>query len=307
MKNGYLKQLNHILGEHGYLQNFSIKKDEFRRFNGIIYDRGGKKYFVKAAIGKESYKYKSLYCESHVTKYLSSLTKKIHVSHNGLRLYVPDVAKIIDQDEVFCLITRYVEGRKLASENSRFQADILLATLELVAKLSKVSHISTIRPYLKNYTRKALLFSLPIRFIKAAILSPFVFGGLVRASWRALSLLSPDIYEYGLVHPDINVSNIIFGKNAIYLTDWEETGWGINAYNTISPLSIHWKDQTLKDVLLTRLQESGQKKITIPLLAYRTLMLFNQHIERENKKRKRDFALLKFLGTNISTTPKNSL
>lgn len=295
MKNGYLKQLNHILGKHGYLQNFSIKKDEFGRFNGIIYDRGGKKYFVKTAIGKESYKYKSLYCESQVTKYLSSLTKKIHVSHNGLRLYVPDVARIIEQDEVFCLITRYVEGRKLASENSRFQADILLATLELVAKLSKVSHISTIRPYLKNYTRKALLFSLPIRFIKAAILSPSVFSGLVRTSWRALSLLFLDIYEYGLVHPDINVSNIIFGKNAIYLTDWEEAGWGMSAYNTITPLCVDWENQTLRHKLFAKLQDNGQKKITTPLLAYRTLMLFNQHIERKNEKRKRDFALLKFL------------
>lgn len=295
MKNDHLKQLNYILQEHGYRELSPIKKDEHSRFKGIISDQQGKKYFVKAAIGKDGYKYKSLWWESQVTRYLARRTKKIKVSHSGYTLNVPDVVKIIDQDEIFCLITRYIDGKKLLNENSRDQADILSTTLELVAKLSKVSHISTIRPYLKNYTREALLLSLPIRFIKAAILSPFVFPGLVRASWRALSLLSPDIYEYGLVHPDINVSNIIFRKNAIYLTDWEETGWGINAYNTITPLCVHWQDLRLRDMLLARLEDNGQKRITIPLLAYRTLMLFNQRIGRENKKRKRDFMVLEFL------------
>ncbi|MBI2028792.1 phosphotransferase [Candidatus Gottesmanbacteria bacterium] len=299
MKNDYLKQLNIILGKHGYLQDFSIKKDEFRRFNGIIYDRSGKNYFLKAAFGKDSYEYKSLYRESQVTKFLSTRTKKIRVSHNGYRLYVPNVAKIIDQDEIFCLITRYIEGRKLLNENSGTQVDILSATLELVSKLGKVSHISTIRPYLKNYTREALLISLPIRFIKASILSPSALPRLIRASWRALSLLSSGIYEHGLVHPDINVSNIIFDKNAIYLTDWEEAGWGMSAYNVTSPLCLQWQEKTLRDRLLARLRDNGEKKITIPLLAYRTLMLFNQHLERGNKKRKRDFAILKFLETAL--------
>lgn len=295
MKNDHLKQLNHLMQQHGYQQAFPFKKDESERFNGIILNRWGRKYFVKAVIGKDSYKYKSLYCESQVTSYVSNLTRKTHINHNGYKLYVPSVAKIIDQDGFFCLITNYIEGKKLSNESSNTKGDILLTTLGLVAKLSKKARVSTIQPYLKNYTRGALLFSLPMRFIKAAVLSPFAFPGLINASWKALSLLSPDTYEYGLVHSDINISNIIIQKNAIYLTDWEEAGWGIVAYNTITPLCVHWQDQTLRDILLVRLRDNGQKKITIPLLAYRTLMLFNQHIERENKKRKRDIMILKFL------------
>lgn len=297
MKNNHLKQLNYILQEYGYREVSSIKEDEYARFNGIISDQQGKKYFLKAAIGRDSYKYKSLWRESQVTQYLSRLTKKICVSHDGYNLCVPHVAKIVDQDEIFCLITSYIEGKKLINEDSGTQADILLTTLDLVAKLSKVSHISTIRPYLKNYTREALLVSIPMRFIKAAILSPFVFPALTKASWKALLLLSSDTYENGLVHSDINVSNIIFHKNSIYLTDWEEAGWGMSVYNTITPLCVDWKNQILRDKLFGRLQDNGQKKITIPLLAYRTLMLFNQYAKKQSKKRERDFAILKFLET----------
>ena len=298
MTKNHLKQLKSLLEKYGYLYHSQVKIDEFDRFNGILKDLKGKKYFVKAAIGKDSYKYKSLYLESQVTRYLSTQTKKINLSHNSHILYVPSVAKIIDQDEIFCLITNYVEGKKLVNENSDTQADIILTTLELVSKLSKKTRVSTIQPYLKNYTRKALLLSLPMRFIKAAILSPFAFPGLIKASWKALSLLSPNTYEYGLVHPDINVSNIVLHKNAIYLTDWEEAGWGIAAYNTVTPLCVDWKIRTLRDKLLGKLQDNGQKKLTTPLLAYRTLMLFNQHTKKENEKRKRDLTLLKFLETN---------
>lgn len=282
--------------QHGYRQTSPFKKDKFERFNGIIFGQQSKKYFVKAVIGKDSYEYKSLYREAQVTRYLSTLTQKTQISHNAYRLYVPTVAEIIDQDEFFCLITNYIEGKKLSDAPSDAQADILLTTLKLMANLSRTSPISTVRPHLKNYTRKALLFSLPIRFIKATILSPFVFPGLIKAFWEASSLLCPNIYKYGWVHPDINVSNIIFHKKAIYLTDWEEAGWGINAYNTITPLSIYWQNQTLRYLLLRRLRDDGQEKITLPLLAYRTLMLFNQQIEKGNKKRKRDIMILNFWG-----------
>ncbi len=297
MTKDHLKQLKSLLEKYGYPYHSQVKIDKFDRFGGILKDSGGKKYFVKAAIGKDSYKYKSLYLESQVTRYLSTQTKKINLSHNGYRLYVPSVAKIIDQDEIFCLITNYVDGKKLVNENSKTQANIILTTLTLVAKLSEKTRMSTLKPYLKNYTRKALLIFLPLRFIKATILSPFAFRGLLNASWKSLPLLLPHNYKCGLVHPDINVSNIVFNKNAIYLTDWEGAGWGITAYNTITPLCVDWKIQTLRDKLFAKLQDNGQNKITIPLLAYRTLMLFNQHAKRENEKRKRDLMLLKFLET----------
>lgn len=297
MTKDHLKQLKSLLEKYGYPYHSQIKIDEFDRFNGILKDLKGKRFFVKAAFGKASYEYKSLNRESLVTKYLSTRTKRINLSHNGYRLYVPTVAKIIDQDEIFCLITNYVEGKKLVKENSDTQANIILTTLELVSKLSRETGVSTIQPYLKNYTRNALILSLPMRFIKAAILSPFAFPGLIKALWKSLPLLSPHNYEYGLVHSDINVSNIIIHKNFIYLTDWEEAGWGITAYNTITPLCVDWKIQTLRDKLFAKLQNNGQKKITIPLLAYRTLILFNQRTKKENEKRKRDLMLLKFLET----------
>lgn len=294
-KESFLQQLVSLIKKYGFPTVLSIKWDEHKRANGIIFDKVGRKYFFKAAFGKDSYEYKSLCSESRITNYLSSLTKKINVGYYGYRLYIPSVAKIIDQEEILCLITRYVEGRKPLNENSDIKADILLTTLELFAKLSSKTKMSAIRPYLKNYTIGAILLSLPMRFIKAAILSPFATPGLIKVFTKTLPLFSHNNNKYGLVHADINLSNLILQKKAIYLTDWEEAGWGINAYSTITPLCVYWQDQTLREVLLRKLQKNGQKKITIPLLAYRTLMLFNQHIEKGDKRRKRDFMLLKFL------------
>lgn len=295
MKNDKRTQLNNLMKQHGYWQASPFNRDESARFNGTVSDREGKMYFIKAAYGKGSYKYKSLYRESQVTRYFSNLTKETHLSHKGYELRVPTVIKIIEQDGIFCLITDYIEGKKLSDESSQTQANILLITLGLVSKLSEVQNISTMKAYLKNYTRTAILFSLPMRFTKATFFFPFVFPGLIGAFWKGASLLFHNINEDGFVHPDINVTNIIFYKNAIYLTDWEEAGWGISAYNTIGSLSVHWQDQVLREMLLNRLEYNGQKKITIPLLAYRALVLFNQHAERKNKKRKRDIMVLKFL------------
>lgn len=304
MTEDHLKKISHLIRQYGYRQFSPLKRDKHARFNGIISDGQGKKYFVKAVVGKNSYAYKSLYRESQVTQYLSKLTKKIHLSHHSYRLYVPTITEIISQDEMFCLITKYIEGEKLLHKQTALQAEILLTTLNLVAKLSEKIDISTIKPYLKNYTRKAVLLSLPIRFIKAIILTPSAFQGLIKVCCKSLLLFSPNVKGYGLVHADINMSNIILHKNAIYLTDWEEAGWGINTYNTITPLCVHWQDQTLRDKLFHRLKNSGQKKIAIPLLAYRTLMLFNQNIQKGDKKRKRDFMILKFLSKEYGRNQK---
>lgn len=295
MKNNKIETLRQILEKQGYRAILPIQRDEFTRINGIISDRYGKKYFMKVVIGKDSYEYGSLYNESKVTSYLSRLTKKINMTHKGFRLYTPSVSKVIRQGEFLCFITRFIDGKKLLNEDARTQTRILTTTLHLVDSLSEETHLPAIRPYLKNYTRKAILNSLPLRFLKAIILSPFEFPGLIKASFKTLRLLSPSTYQYGLIHADINISNIIFQGKSVYLTDWEEAGWGINAYNTITPLCVHWQNPILRKRLFDILENNGQRKIIIPLLAYRTLMLFNQRMKRDNKKRKRDIKILKFL------------
>ncbi len=294
MIDNHIKQLKFVLEQHEYI-NFLIKKDEYGRFNGIIFDRNEKKYFIKAVIGKNSYKYKSLYAEAKVTQYLSVRTKKLKINYKGFRFRIPSVEEIIVQGEILCLITKYFDGKKLLTARYSTQVNVLLTTLELVDKLSKDPKLVAIRPYLKCYTRELLLISLPFRFIKAVISSPFVFPKLLRAFLRALLGISLGSYEYGLVHSDINLSNIIFHKNFIYLTDWEEAGWGISSYNTISPLCIHWFDPRLRLALLGRLQDKRERSSTFSVMLYRTLVLFNQHMGEKDKKRTRDTMLLRCL------------
>lgn len=283
---------------NGYKQESVIMVDDSGRFNGIFRDAKNKKFLIKAIHGsKKGYPYQSLYNEAQVTHYLSLLAGKTNISHNGYTLSIPTVEKIIDQDEFFCFVTKFVDGRRLINESITTQAKILLLTATLVSQLNKKIQKKSIQPYLKNYTRKAMLLSLPSRFIKAIILTPVALRGLTHAFLKSLPLISSITHEQSLVHPDINSSNIIINKKNIYLTDWEETGWGISAYNAITPLCVHWHNQPLRNTLLRKLFIKKQKNIHAPLLAYRILMLFNQRIEKKNIKRKRDYMLLKFLGS----------
>lgn len=295
-KNNYQEKLNQLLQQLGFRPTPAINGDGFNRFNGIITDKFNKKYFIKVAFGKNSYQYKSLFWESQITKNLSKITRKIHITYDGYRLYIPKVLKTIKQDDFCLLITNYIKGKRLKDQSENKQADIVLGLLQLLEKLDNVSEISQIRPYLKDYTRLALCFSLPMRLLKGIFLYPSVSFGLIRAFCKALSLLLPRSYEYGIVHPDINVTNIIFRKNAIFLTDWEEAGWGIKAINMITPLFIHFQNKKLKDLLLEKLENDDRNKST-PLFFYRILMLFNQQVSKNNYRQKRDLMLLKSLET----------
>ncbi|EKD95501.1 MAG: hypothetical protein ACD_24C00468G0001, partial [uncultured bacterium] len=81
-------------------------------------------------------------------------------------------------------------------------------------------------------------------------------------------------------------------RNIIYLTDWEEAGWGITAYSATAPLCVHWQDSIVRNRLLQRLYGKGLKKLIVPLLVYKTLTLLNQRVGRKNAKRIRDLELL---------------
>ena len=286
--------LINLIKRNGYRAITTIDKDEFERYHGIISDIQGNKFFVKAVSGESSYRYKSLFAECEVSSYLSSLTESDLLLYNGYRLKIPKVEKIIKEGEILILISDYIKGRRLLDESSQFQAEMLITVLELVTKLSGHTRRFQIQPYLKDYSRNTLLVYLPLRLMKAVFLSPFAAFKIIMTVPKVLPLFQLQIYDNGLVHADINASNILINKKTVYLTDWEEAGWGISAYNIISPLCVHWQDRIIRNRLLRSLHDEGLKKAIIPLLSYRTLTLLNQKVSRKNIKRMRDLKLLNF-------------
>lgn len=156
---------------------------------------------------------------------------------------------------------------------------------------------SIIRPYLENYTLRAILFYSPIRLLKAIFLFPLATTGLIVTTSKVFRLFSIGSYDYGLVHADIKASNILINKRTIYLTDWEQAGWGITTYNAVAPLCVHWQNQEVRDRILGSLRDKGFEKIIIPLLAYGILVLHNQNIDKKTMKQMRDLELLKFVET----------
>lgn len=289
------QKLIDVIRKLGYRVSPSLEEDEFGRYHGVVFNTKGKKFFVKAVIGGGSYRYRSLYSEIKVNQYLSRLTKENKIEYRGYRLQIPRVEKVIKEGEILCLISDYVPGNRLLDEPSRDRVEMLLTTLELVSRLSKKTRGYKIDAYLKNYTKINLIFHLPFKLLKAVFLSSFAFPRLIVATRKVLGVLAFGSREYGLVHGDINVSNILINKNTVYLTDWEESGWGITAYNSIAPLCVHWEDKIVRNGLIGRLSDMGLRSQIIPLLAYRALVLFNQNIDRKDKKRIRDLKILKFI------------
>jgi len=284
--------ITNIVRQNGYREITPIEKDEFGRFHGIVSNTKGNKFFVKAVVGKKSYTYKSLFAESRVSQYLSQLTKKTLFEYKGYRLLVPEVDKIINQGEVICLISRYIKGKKLLDEESNKKAEILTVVLELIEKLSGKTQRFSINLYLKDYSVKALLLYLPLRLLKSVFLSPFSSFKILMTTPKVLPLFRIGTYDKGLIHADINASNILLQRNIIYLTDWEEAGWGIAEYNSVGPLCVHWQNKIIRNGLLQRLYGKGLKKLIVPLLVYKTLTLLNQRVGRKNAKRIRDLELL---------------
>ena len=286
-----IKELENIIKENGYSIVNKIDRDVFGRYHGIVSNNSNDKFFIKAITGKETYEYKSLQSEIEITQYLYFVTKDGEVKVNNHRLHIPRIEKALQKDNILCLITDYICEDNLLDKSSNVQAETLLQTLELMKELNKKVQLSQIKPHLKAYTRIFLLIDIPCKLVKASYLNPKLMGKFVLLAVKALSIIT-QLSSKALVHADINASNILFNDSIIYLTDWEQAGIGIPEYNTIAPLSVHWTDEIIRNALLNTIKNKNQ---IIPLLAYRTLVLFNQNINGGDPRRIRDYELLDYV------------
>lgn len=287
-------QLTPLLSRHGFTIVRPINQDHFDRFHAVVSDNQGRKYFVKAVIGKKSYSYKSLLAEAYITDYLSKITQSTEICYKNYRLQIPQVKMIIVQDQLVCLVTSFIEGKRLLDQSPVIQASTLLIALHLLALLSKCSEKQAITKFLKNYSPLAFSLRIPLQLAKAITISPHSTLSLVKIALKTLPLFHER--KFGLVHADINASNIWLRDNLLYLTDWEEAGWGITDYNTVGPLSVHWNIPAIRNKLFSM--------SLVPILAYRILVLFSQRLDPSDNRRKRDLLLLKevVLGNFRDTT-----
>ncbi len=280
--------INRVLERNGYTLVGEPKPDSYGRFSGIVADKKGNKFFYKAVVGLNGYSYKSLYNEAYLTKYLAGLTYRKGIKFGSYSLEIPQVEKIIKEGEVLCVISHQVAGKALSSMPPAAQAKILITTWGLMDKFSQEVDVNQIKPYLKNYSKVSLTAYLPFRLVKAILFSPLSAVALMVTAIRALRVISRKGSKPGLIHPDIKSGNIYVDKKRIFLLDWEEAGWGELAYNQVSTMSVHWQNKLVLNQLAAEM---------IPLLAYRTLVVFNQNFKKDSIRRIRDYRLLKFIST----------
>jgi len=276
--------LTSVLSQHGLTIVQPTIRDHFSRFHAVVSDIKGDKYFIKAVVGKYSYSYKSLIAESNITNYLSKLTYQNNIEYKKYRLLVPQVKEIILQDQLVCLVSRLIEGQRLLDQSSAAQAQLLPVVLQLVQRLGQFTDRKAISPYVKNYSDLSFILHSPFQLAKAVSVTPGQIVNLFRIFLKTFPLLLNSKHT-GLVHADINSSNIWFQGKTLYLTDWEQAGWGITDYNTVGPLSVHWNIPEIRNQLFS--------KSLISLLAFRILVLFSQRLESSDSRRKRDYSLLR--------------
>jgi hypothetical protein len=293
MTDKIINKLTHLLKKQGLQLYTIIKKDDFNRYNGIIIDKNKRKYFFKAVAKTNNYQYHSLYKECQISKYLSSISNNYDIKYKGYKLRIPQVINIIENPDFLCLISKHVIGINLQYKRSYEQARILIVVDNLINNLSDKINPERIKIYLKIYSKKAILLNLPIKIIIAIIYSPSAALNIIKIIPTVLYLINLEVDDYKLIHADVNSSNILINGHTIYLTDWEEAGWGISTNNIIHPLSVHWLDSKIKFSLIKYLNIQGHRRFISPLLGYHILTLLTQKIQKDNPKRIRDYQLLK--------------
>ncbi|MBI4008647.1 phosphotransferase [Candidatus Roizmanbacteria bacterium] len=292
--NGIVNIVIKVLQKRNYIIEDLPSSDEFGRFRMIVRNRKNKRLFVKSTIGKSTYGYKSLQKEALLYSHIRRKLQRDPVKYKGYKLSVPNVHSIIEENGVICLITDFIDGAYLINQSDKNQADILIYTYNMVTRLN-LDKKSTIKFTFKKYNIRDLIIQIPGRCVRAILLHPQNALRLILVAIKVLPLIKSRNLKKGFVHSDINASNIIMVGKDIYLMDWEDAGWGIKLYNGIAPLCTHWTNRVIRLRLLNFLKKLEDNEAIFSLIAFRTLMLFNQKITSKNVKYARDVALLNSL------------
>lgn len=289
------KKYKKLLALHGYIVFEPLKKDSFNRFNAILKNSKGKKYFVKATYGINSYKYRSLFNEAKISEFLSFRLSGSKTNQNNYIFLVPKFKEIIQYEDFIFFISELVKGEKLSDTAKDLQIKILKKSINAVTKINTGSDKLSLQKYLINYNKMNLILISPFRFAKALLRPNAPVFKLIKVYFNFLPLFFIDKVKYSLIHPDINTTNIIVNKKTIYLTDWEESGWGISTYNATAPMLLFEYGIPSNDNIYPIFGNLNKKDVR-PLLAYRILSLFNQKTDINDHRHMRDIKLVnKFL------------
>ena len=292
--------LTEALASRGYRVTGEVRVDDFNRYHVAVTNSNGEKFIVKALVGTRGYSYLSLLNEAYLAKHLAGVTQKQNVSADGYRLKIPRVADIIKEDKVLAVVAERINGSQLSTKSEAVQAKLLVTVDSLLTKLSTQVKCQDIADFTHDYSIPALRLTLALKLARAIQLAPQNAGDLVKTALTALGLISSRHKSSGLVHPDLNASNLFVNKKVMYLLDWEEAGWGENLYNQVCTVFPGWDNGDLRNNF-TRALDSRFGSMLLAMLAYRTLIDFCQ----TNPRVARHLKVLKFVTTARLSTIKS--
>lgn len=280
-----------ILQKQDLIIQSTVTYDTFSRANGIVKDSQGNKYFFKCANQKHPYAYRSLFNEAKVTEHLSDFLRKYPIIRSGYRLYVPPVRMVLKQDGYLFVLTKFISAASLSEANKKVQTQHLIQASELIKQLCHPD-LALLKPYLMSYTKPAMVVQLVPRAIKALLLRPEQWYSICKLFFRSLGLLFVTSPRCGIVHADLNITNILYVKKTIYVTDWEEAGWGNPNYSLTTPLCFSLGNQKFMQLLAGKLSLREMQSIKL-LSTYKILTLFNQQMKTDDSRFIRDKRIIK--------------
>ena len=212
--------------KNGKLQNFAIG----------VYERDGKKYFVK--IWKKDKKDLSFYSAVNEFRVASVLSEKL--KNSSYKARIPDAVEVCQgSDNSYAFVYDFVDGRPLAKFDKNIQ---MICLKEIISSLNKVSEILT------KEERKVFNVRGKIFYLSSIPLLTFISIKENTSKWKHLLKASIDCFlsarklnkKYSLAHRDIHVGNVMVTDNFIYLLDSEDMVLTLDGFDE-SDLNIYFK------------------------------------------------------------------
>lgn len=250
----------------GYKLVSSLSEKSFPYAVGKYKTKKGDKFVLKVWSGsKKNLYYHNLFHEIDVYKTLSLAQKKLKQKKLGGKLSIPEFIEAIETKEKLILVIRFVEGDSLDSiKDINRKLTIYKNANQYIKKLGRFCGRQEIKLIgIRNWKHFSLLY--PFIFAVAVIRNPRIFFDIVLLSTLFYKGYLKMIGEKAstLVHGDLNLKNILVGKNNhYYIFDLEQARFTYPDFEFVTSISSKY-NRDIFNYLLTEWYGVAENKRTL--------------------------------------------
>lgn len=223
------------IGEYRLLFNRK-KSDSTKNLSIGIYQKNGKKYFVKTWTGRlKDLGYYFLVNEFELAK----IIEEEFARHSKLLSSTP--VEIIKNSNQVHVVYCFIEAKSLTEVTKAIQLQTLEKVYTELEKVSQKSHI--LNKLLPHLSKGHYSFTLVTVAIGLIVRSPKLARNIIRKCWLCAQLLYKENPAMSLAHRDLTPENIMVDKDKIYLIDGEDYVYTFDGYDEIYLMTLPDKEE----------------------------------------------------------------